>query len=35
MVFAVLVTEGKESLDNCPQLDIQNKLALQEYLKQF
>jgi ArsR family metal-binding transcriptional regulator len=35
MVFAVLVTEGKESLENCPQLDVENKKTLQNYLKQF
>jgi len=35
MVFAVLITEGEESPDNCPQLDMQNKITLQEYLKQF
>jgi ArsR family metal-binding transcriptional regulator len=35
MVFDVLVTEGKESLENCPQLDEQDKMTLQNYLKQF
>ena len=35
MVFAVLITEGEESPENCPQLDMQNKITLQEYLKQF
>jgi len=35
MVFAVLIAEGEESPDNCPQLDMQNKITLQEYLKQF
>jgi len=35
MVFAVLVVEGKENPNNCPQLDIQNKVKLQNYLKQF
>jgi ArsR family metal-binding transcriptional regulator len=35
MVFAVLVTEGKKSLENCPQLDVKNKMILQNYLNQF
>ena len=35
MVFAVLVTEGKKSPENCTQLDVQNKITLQHYLKQF
>ena len=35
MVFAVLITEGEESPENCPQLDMQNKITLQNYLKQF
>ncbi|MFH1615934.1 MAG: (Fe-S)-binding protein [Planctomycetota bacterium] len=35
MVFAVLITEGEKSLENCPQLDMQNKITLQNYLKQF
>ena len=35
MVFAVLVTEGEKSPDNCPQLDTKNKITLQKYLKQF
>lgn len=35
MVFAVLITEREKSPDNCPHLDMQNKITLQEYLKQF
>ena len=35
MVFAVSVTEGGKSPEDCPQLDIQNKVILQNYLKQF
>ena len=35
MVFASLVTEGTKKADDCPQLDVQNKLALQEYIKKF
>jgi ArsR family metal-binding transcriptional regulator len=35
MVFAVSVVEGKENPNNCPQLDIQNKVKLQNYLEQF
>jgi ArsR family metal-binding transcriptional regulator len=35
MVFALLVTEGEKGPEDCPQLDVRNKLALQEYLKQF
>ena len=35
MVFAVLITEGKKSPENCPQLYMQNKIILQNYLKQF
>ncbi|MGD9082015.1 MAG: (Fe-S)-binding protein [Desulfobacterales bacterium] len=35
MVFAVLVAEGKKNPENCPQLDVRNKIKLQEYLEQF
>jgi ArsR family metal-binding transcriptional regulator len=35
MVFAVLVTEGKKSPEDCPQLDVKNKINLREYLEQF
>ena len=35
MVFALLITEGEKSPENCPQLDMQNKITLQKYLKQF
>ncbi len=35
MVFAVLITEGEKSPENCPQLDMQNKITLHNYLKQF
>lgn len=35
MVFAVLITEGGKSPENCPQLDVQNKMTLHNYLKQF
>ena len=35
MVFASLVTEGKKGLEDCPQLDVRNKIKLQEYLEQF
>jgi hypothetical protein len=35
MVFALLVTEGKKCPEHCPQLDVRNKMTLQEYLKQF
>ena len=35
MLFAVLITEGEKSPENCPQLDMQNKITLQKYLKQF
>ena len=35
MVFALLVTEGKKGPEDCPQLDVRNKITLQEYLKQF
>ena len=35
MVFAVLITEGEKNPENCPQLDIQNKIKLQEYVMQF
>ena len=35
MLFAVLITEGEKSPENCPQLDMQNKITLQNYLKQF
>ena len=35
MVFALLVTEGKKDPEDCPQLDVRNKITLQEYLKQF
>jgi hypothetical protein len=35
MVFAVLVTEGKKGPEDCPQLDVRNKITLKEYLKQF
>ena len=35
MVFAVLVTEGRKCLDNCPQLDMQNRITLKSYLNQF
>jgi len=34
MVFALLVTEGKKGPEDCPQLDVRNKITLQEYLKQ-
>ena len=35
MVFALLVTEGEKGPEDCPQLDVRNKMTLQEYLKQF
>jgi ArsR family metal-binding transcriptional regulator len=35
MVFAVLVTEGKKTPEDCPQLDVKNKIKLKEYLEQF
>ena len=35
MVFAQLVTEGKKGPEDCPQLDVRNKIKLQEYLEQF
>jgi len=35
MVFALLVTDGKKSPEDCPQLDVRNKITLQEYLEQF
>jgi len=35
MVFAVSVTEGEKSPEDCPPLDIQSKITLQNYLKQF
>jgi hypothetical protein len=35
MVFASLVTEGKNGPGDCPQLDVKNKIKLQEYLEQF
>jgi ArsR family metal-binding transcriptional regulator len=35
LVFASLVTEGKKRPEDCPQLDVRNKITLQEYLKQF
>jgi len=35
MVFALLVTEGKKGPEDCPQLDVRNKITLQEYLEQF
>ena len=35
MAFAVLVTEREKSPENCPQLNMQNKITLQNYLKQF
>ena len=35
MVFAVSVTVGEKSPEDCPQLDIKNKMALQNNLKQF
>jgi ArsR family metal-binding transcriptional regulator len=35
MLFAVLITEGEKSPENCPQLDMQNKITLQHYLEQF
>ncbi|RZB37853.1 MAG: hypothetical protein SRB2_00955 [Desulfobacteraceae bacterium Eth-SRB2] len=35
MVFALLVTEGKKGPEDCPQLDVRNKIKLQEYLEQF
>lgn len=35
MVFAVLVTEGEKSPEDCPQLDVKNKIKLREYLEQF
>ena len=35
LVFASLVTEGTAGPENCPQLDKQNKLELQNYLAQF
>ena len=35
MVFAMLVTEGKKGPEDCPQLDVRNKITLQDYLKQF
>lgn len=35
MVFALLVTEGKKSPEDCPQLGVRNKIKLQEYLEQF
>ena len=35
MLFAVSITEGEKSPENCPQLDMQNKITLQNYLNQF
>jgi ArsR family metal-binding transcriptional regulator len=35
MVFATQVSEGIRGPDDCPPLDKQNKLRLQEYLGQF
>lgn len=35
MVFASLVTEGEKGPEDCPQLDVRNKIKLQEYLEQF
>jgi ArsR family metal-binding transcriptional regulator len=35
MVFAVLITEGKKTPEDCPQLDVKNKIKLKEYLEQF
>jgi ArsR family metal-binding transcriptional regulator len=35
MVFASLVTEGKKCPEDCLQLDVRNKIKLQEYLEQF
>jgi ArsR family metal-binding transcriptional regulator len=35
MVFAVLINEGEKSPEDCPQLDVQNKITLHNYLKQF
>lgn len=35
LVFAALLTEGAQKPDNCPQLDKQHKLELQNYLAQF
>ena len=35
LVFAVLVTEGEKSPDNCPQLDLPSKMKLQAYLQGF
>ena len=35
MVFASLVTEGKKGPEDCPQLDVRNKIKLQEYLEPF
>jgi ArsR family metal-binding transcriptional regulator len=35
MVFALWVTEGKKGPEDCPQLDVRNKIKLQEYLERF
>ena len=35
MLFALMIAEGEKSPENCPQLDMQNNIALQDYLKQF
>jgi len=35
MVFASLVSGGTKNPENCPQLNVQNKMKLQEYVMQF
>jgi ArsR family metal-binding transcriptional regulator len=35
MVFAVSITEGRKSPENCTQLDIRHRTILKEYLEQF
>lgn len=35
MVFAVLVAGGVKSPEDCPQLDLQDKMTLQEYIEKF
>ncbi len=35
MVFAVSIAEGRKVPENCTQLDIQQKIKLKAYLKQF
>jgi len=35
MVFSALLAEGAKGVEDCPQLDEENKIKLEEYLNKF